>query len=136
MHETTILVETESCVFDRIGPRYIRQRYKPTASISHEGVKENGAVRDRLCGDEPSAVLVIFPAELLVNPPVTNVDHFREARERGCILALAVVTDSAQMHTASKLYFMYFRQAFPVQVFEEERDAHRWLLQRLAEAGA
>ena len=136
MEGITMLEETESCVFDRIGPRYIRQRYKPSATFTPERLKADGEVRDRLCGPLSSAVLVILPAEVPVNPLATNEDHFRATRDRSCILALAVVTDSAQMHTASKLYFMYFQQAFPVKVFDEEPDAHRWLIRQLEASGA
>lgn len=134
MNGPSIIEETSTATFERVAPRYIQQRYRPDARITQECVQENLLVRQRLCNGEPCAVMVVFPAEVRVNPSATNTDHFRDHRTKGDILALAVVTDSAQMHTASKLYFMYFQQAFPVKVFDEERDAHRWLLQQLAAA--
>ena len=135
MHGPSTIEQTSTAIFERMAPRYIQQRYKPDARITSECVQENQLVRQRLCNGEPCAVMVVFPAEVRVNPAATNTDHFRDDRAKGNILALAVVTDSAQMHTATKLYFMYFQQAFPVKVFDEERDAHRWLLQHLAAAG-
>jgi hypothetical protein len=45
--------------------------------------------------------------------------------------ALAVVVDSPEMYTASKLYFLYHQQPFETRVFEEERDARQWLREQL-----
>ena len=125
-------LETSLATLTLVEPRFIEQRYKPTARFDLKGLEENQRAREELCGGVLCAVMVVIPAEMPVHPPSVNMDHFRAERVKRNILALAVVTDSAIMHTTTKLYFMYFQQAFHVKVFEEERDARRWLREHLA----
>ena len=124
-------IETSIATVSLTGPRFVEQRIKPTARFETEGLKENNEALEQLCNGTLCAVLVVIPAEVPVNLPVVNVDHFRSEREKRCILAMAVVTDSAIMHATAKLYFMYFQQAFPAKVFEEEGDARTWLKEQL-----
>jgi hypothetical protein len=67
-----------------------------------------------------------------VQPELMNNDVYRDQRNKGHMWALAVVVDSPEMYTASKLYFLYHQQPFETRVFEEEHDARRWLRDQLA----
>lgn len=126
-------IETATAFITLSGPGFIEQRYKPIAQLTFADIHENSDARARLSPDEPCALLVLVPKEMVPNAPLTNEDHFRSTRAKSHIVALAVVTDSSMMTTVSKLYFMYHPQAFETKVFEEEYDARKWLQRKLAE---
>jgi hypothetical protein len=104
------MLETSLATLTLVEPRFIEQRYEPTARFDLAGLEENQRAREQLCAGMLCAVMVVIPAEMPVHPPSVNMDHFRAERAKRNILALAVVTDSAMMHTTTKLYFMYFQQ--------------------------
>ena len=120
-------IETATAFVTLTEPWLIEQRYKPITSITFANVHENSDARAQLCPEHPCALLVVVPKEIVPDPSMSNEDHFRSARAKAHILALAVVTDSSMMTTVSKLYFMYHPQAFETKVFEEEYDARKWL---------
>jgi hypothetical protein len=110
----------------------IEQRYHDTAQFSPEAMVENIAAMEELCGPHgPCGILSIFPAGMAIHPGLMNSDVYREQRTKGHMKALAVVTDSEELHTASKLYFLYHQQPFATRVFEEEHDARAWLRQQV-----
>ena len=118
-------------------PGIIEQRYLDNAQFSPEGLLQNLAAMETLCDHHGKCCLLsIFPAGMQVKADLMNNDHYRDQRNKGQIRALAVVTDSMEMHAASKLYFMYHQQPFETRVFEEEVDALRWLQSQLEEKGA
>lgn len=76
--------------------------------------------------------MIVIPVELPVDPSSANVDHFRKDSAARSILALAIVTRSAEASAATKFYFRYYAQAFEVRVFEDEEEAREWLEEVLA----
>lgn len=132
-HTTT---DTPHCTFTLLAPRLLEQRFKPSARFLPDVMLEVGRARDRLCAQETHALMVVIPAEIPVEPAATNVDHFAGERTKRRIHALALVAEDAQMHSVSKFYFSWYPQVFPVQVFDEERDALEWLKGQLAEIPA
>lgn len=85
-------------------PGWIEQRYRDDAQFSPEALWENLGVIAAFTAHGHCALLNIFPASMVVSPPLMNEDHFREQRPKENIRALAVVTDSEEMRTASRLY--------------------------------
>lgn len=136
MASAVACITTSTATHTLVEPGIIEQRYHATAQFSPEAVLENIAAMEALCGHHgPCGVLSIFPAGMAVHADLMNSDVYREQRTKGHMKALAVVTDSAEMHTASKLYFIYHQQPFPTGVFEEEHDALLWLRQQLKAVG-
>lgn len=126
-------IETASAVLSLVEPWLIEQRYKSMAALTFENIHENSDARARLSPDHPCAVMIVFPKDVVPNPPVANEDHFRSERAKKHILALAVVADGSLMNSVSKLYFIFHPQAFETRVFEEEAAARRWLHAKLGE---
>jgi SpoIIAA-like len=130
-------ITTSLATLTLVEPGIIEQRYLDNVQFSAEGLLENLAAMETLCDHHGRCcILSIFPAGLQVKAELMNNDHYRAQRNRGHIRALAVVTDSMEMHAASKLYFMYHQQPFETRVFEEEVDALRWLRAQMEEKGA
>lgn len=128
---------TSTATLTLVEPGIIEQRYHDDAQFSPEGLQENIAAMEALCDHHgPCGILSIFPAGMEIHPGLMNNDVYREQRTKGHMKALAVVTDSQELYTASKLYFMYHQQPFATAVFEEEFDARRWLRQQLKAEGA
>lgn len=131
---TPITRNTSTAQITLVRPGWIEQRFMDHAQFSPEALWENLGAIAAFSAYGPSVLLNIFPAGMVVSLPLMNENHFREQHPKENIRALAVVTDSAEMHTASKLYFIYHQQPFETAVFEDERDARAWLRERMAEA--
>jgi hypothetical protein len=127
---------TTTATLSLLEPGIIEQRYHDTAQFSQEALVENIEAMEALCGHHgPCGILSIFPAGMAIHPGLMNTDVYREQRTKGHMKALAVVTDSAELYTASKLYFLYHQQPFATKVFEDEHDALKWLRQQGRPAG-
>ncbi|MBK8498282.1 MAG: STAS/SEC14 domain-containing protein [Flavobacteriales bacterium] len=115
-----------------IADRLIEQRYHPLAIPSPALFLEARKARERITRKAgPSAVLIVLPLEMPVDPPSTNVDFFRQESQMRSILALAVVAESAVVNAATKFYFRYHAQSFEAKVFTEEAEARAWLQEQL-----
>lgn len=112
-------------VMPRFG--WIEQRYLDDAQFTEAAVAENQAVIDAFAEGRPYVLMNVFPAGMRVSLPLMDKDHYRDRRESDPVRAIAVVTDSAEMHTATKLYFLYHQQRFASEVFDDEEDARAWL---------
>lgn len=53
-----------------------------------------------------------------VHLDLMNKDHYIDRRGVDPAVAVAVVVDGEEMLVATRLYFMYHQQAFPVMVFD------------------
>ncbi len=129
--ETPIKHRTATAEIMRVRRGLIEQHFFADTQFSLDAIEANHAVINELSGEEPYVLLSVFPAGLRANPELMNMDHYRDHRSSNALRALAVVTDSQELHTASKLYFLYHQQAFPTQVFEDEFDARAWLAEQL-----
>jgi hypothetical protein len=127
IRKVPIIQRTSTAEIILVEPGWIEQRFQDDAQFSPEAVHENQMAIDVLAGDAPYVQMNVFPAGMRVNLPLMDKDHFREKRECNQLRAMAVVTDSEEMHTASKLYFLYHQQPFKTRVFEDEQDARSWL---------
>jgi hypothetical protein len=133
MTTTLRTTTTSTATLTVLEPGLIEQRYHVGAQFSREGLEENRLAVTAICEQHgPCVILGIFPAGMQVQPELMNNDVYRDQRNKGHMWALAVVVDSPEMYTASKLYFLYHQQPFETRVFEEEHDARRWLRDQLA----
>ncbi|MFN3874991.1 MAG: hypothetical protein ACK4L7_03640 [Flavobacteriales bacterium] len=133
MIQPTVL-ETPHCTFVLNQERLLIQRFKPSMRFEPRLIEHASAVRDRLIGDAPCALLVTIPAAVPVNPDASNTDHFQGERSRRRIIALTVVAEGQLLRSAAKLYFAWFQQAFPVLVTDSEAHAMDWLREWLRDA--
>src|SRR5436190_9499887 len=124
-------IRTSTATIALVEPGFIEQRYAPTARFTLNGLSETRSAREKLCADAPCVVMIIVPVEVPIEPPLSNTDHFRGESANRSIIALAVVTESGMMCSVTKFYFMYFPQAFPVKVFDDEDAARAWLRELL-----
>lgn len=118
---------TTSALIVRPHPGWIEQRYMDDVQFTEAVLMENQKAIDELAEGGPYVLLTMFPAGLQVSLPMMDKDHFRDQREANAVRAIAVVTDSAEMQTACKLYFLYHQQFFVSEVFEDEDSARTWL---------
>lgn len=126
--KTVESAETATATLTYVAPCILVLRYRDDAQFSPEEVMENMNAIKQMCDRMgPCCLLNIFPAGMMVQPPMMNDDYYRDQRDRQRIKAMAVVTDSMEMYTASKLYFVYHPQPFDALVFEEEHEALEWL---------
>jgi hypothetical protein len=123
-----VTIVTSNARLTLLEPGIIEQRYLADAQFTTEGLQENIAAMETLCDHHGQCcILSIFPSGMQVQPELMNSDIYRDQREKGHMRALALVVDSPEMYTASKLYFLYHQQPFETKVFEEEHDARKWL---------
>ncbi len=108
-------------------PGILIQRYGPDARFTVSLIKAATRERDRLCGREQHAMLVVIHKSIPVNPDLTNTDHFRDQRGMQRITALAIHAADRTMRGVCKFYFKWFPQPFPVRVFDDEEEALAWL---------
>lgn len=125
MERLTIKTTMAEIVRDR--PGWIEQRWNEHAQFTTEAVAENQQVIDELSGGTPYVLLSVFSAGMRVHTGLMNRDHYLDRRETDPVVALAVVVDGEAMLAATRLYFMFHQQAFPVSVFDEEHGARAWL---------
>ncbi|MBK7384217.1 MAG: hypothetical protein IPI81_12955 [Flavobacteriales bacterium] len=131
--EQPVTTTIDHCTFTFLAPRLLEQRFHSTARFNISTLRDVTKVRDKLCGKEPCAVMVVIPFEVPVDPSATNVDHFTGQRNKRLIHALAIVAEGAQMHSVSKFYFNWYPQIFPVCVFDATPEALKWLKASLTE---
>ncbi|MGV3637235.1 MAG: hypothetical protein ACO1NQ_06260 [Flavobacteriales bacterium] len=131
-------IETPTATVALVADAFVEQRHKAEARFVPGSVDLNRKARWKLTEGVRHVVLIILPAELPVQPPAMNEDHFRPDSEERRIIALAVVAPTAALNAASKFYFRYYAQAFEARVFEAEEEARSWLvgmLERVAARG-
>ena len=124
-------IENESACIVSDTPAFVEQRWHADAVFSPEAVERNQQAIDDLADGQPYVLMNIFPSAMQVSMELMNKDHYRERRDTDPVIAIATVVGGETMLAATRLYFMFHPQPFPVGVFEEERDAREWLERHL-----
>jgi hypothetical protein len=125
-------IETDSASVSLLADGLILQRFKSDARFDETVLGRIREAREQLAQGKRYGLLIVLPEGIAVQPQSMNADHLRwESNERR-ILAIAVVTDSADINAVSKFYFRYYVHAFEVKVFDEESDARDWLVEHMA----
>ncbi|MBL7938517.1 MAG: hypothetical protein JNL43_04080 [Flavobacteriales bacterium] len=125
-------VSTDTADITLVAPRFIEQRFRSDGHYGTAAIERNRLGRKKVSGGIPCVVMIVIPADLPVDPSSANVDHFRTESNERCIIALAVVTQTAAQSAVTKFYFRYYAQAFEVRVFDGEEEAREWLNEALA----
>lgn len=114
-----------------VAPRFIEQRYHPTVRFTPAVLFEARKARERITRKGACAIMIVVPPEIPVDASSSNDDHFREESDRRSIVALAVVAENPSMYSTTQFYLRYYPQSFETKVFAAEKDARKWLEERL-----
>ena len=125
-------VSTDTADVTLVAPRFIEQRFRRDGHFATAAIERNRLARKKVSGGVPCAVMIVIPADLPVDPSSANVDHFRKDSAARSIIAMAIVTNTAEQNAATKFYFRYYAQAFEVRVYDGEAEAREWLNEVLA----
>ena len=127
-------IETRLATMTMVEAGLLLQRFRENVRIDLPGFQENKEARFTLSGDEPCAMLSVFPREIDFDVRITSSDHFAPERGKETLTALAVVAQDSMVEMVSRLYFSYFPQVFNARVFNNEQSALNWLRQFVPEA--
>lgn len=122
-------IETRLATMTMVEPGLLEQRFRPNVRIDLPGFQENKVARFELSGDQPCAMLSVFPYDIDFDVRITSSDHFAPERGRETLTALAVVAHDSMVEMVSRLYFSYFPQDFTIRIFNNEENALNWLRQ-------
>ncbi len=128
---TPSIVETPLAHVERVAPRLVEIRFKHTVFIDAMGIAQIFEERKRLQGNDAVAVFMSIPADAELDLAVLGKDHFQANDGADGLIAMATVAQSSMNEMLAKLFFAYFPQGFPSQVFTEADQARAWLRERL-----
>ncbi len=121
------MVETPLAHLQRLTPRLVEIRFKPSVTIDVAGLATIFEARKRMQGADAVSLLVVIPPDAEMEIAVLGTDQF--ARNDGAegLIAMATVAQSSMNEMLTKLFFAYFPQGFPSQVFTDLAEARAWL---------
>ncbi len=125
-------ISTDTAEVVLVAERIIAQHMRPSTACSKTSSARLRKAREQLASGVRCSLLLVFPPEYVVDPQLTNEDHFRKESIERRIVALAVVAKNTAVSAISKFYFRYYPQAFEARVFDTEVEAHHWLQEQLA----
>jgi len=105
----------------------LHARFKPTAVLDAGGFAEVLKAGLALQKHEAGTVLMEFPQNVDFTTSFVREDHHALANATAHTTALALVTGNSFLQRLFDLYFAYFPQPFPLQVFTEKTAALAWL---------
>jgi hypothetical protein len=120
----------------RIRPDHLEVVYKPGCVLSTSGLREVAEVRRELMHGSPYGMLSIIPEDADFETSAMQVDHLSADREKGTLLAIALVTRANMIELMLKLYFSYYPWLDRIFVTDNEAQARTWLEKQLAEVAA
>ena len=123
MLEIGSALETDSATITLVADDLIEQHFKSGVRFDEDVLERNREAREELAQGKSYGLLIVLPEGVAVQPQSMNEDHFRWESDERRILAIAMVTDSADINAVSKFYFRYYAHAFEVKVFDEESEA-------------
>jgi hypothetical protein len=123
--------ETTSAIVERLHPTLATCRYKKGKTVCGKVVRENIEARWRLLGTERHAVLTVIPEDTTFDMSLLEEDHYTPAGPNDGTLLHAVVAQSDALAPIVELYFAMYPTPFASRVFQNEKEAMRWLDQQL-----
>lgn len=122
----------------RVRPDLLEARYLPGCTLTTASLAEVRQARQELMGEQPYAMLSFLPEDLDFELTAMNVDHLKEDREEGHLLAIAIVVRANMVEMVLKLYFSYYPWLRRIKVTDSEEEARNWMdeqFNQLAAAG-
>jgi hypothetical protein len=108
-------------------PDLIIARFHSDAYLDDKGIAEVIALRRLITRDKPVSVLAIFLAKVDLEPNAVSTNHYMEPETWVGLKALAIVATKPFHWSLGDLFFRYYPQPFPSDVFHTEEEARAWL---------
>lgn len=121
------LIETRLAIIEKVGNELLEVRFKPDVHVDRAGIDEILKERKRLCPEGSRNILTVIPGEPDFDLDVVTTDHYAGRGLENCTRALAIAAGSSLNERMAGLFFAYFPQEFSTRVFNNERDARKWL---------
>lgn len=123
----SLIRETPLAVLERVSPHRVEIRFKQGMFINVIGLAAIFEERKRMHGTEEVSLLVIIPDDADLDIAIVGKDQFKANDGVKGLTAMATVAGSTVSETLTELFFAYFPQEFPVQVFKGLGPAREWL---------
>lgn len=108
----------------------VEVRFKPGIVLSLDGITALLDARERMGGEAPRLVLIVFPPEDVdFHMEMIIKDNYEGRPVQQHSKAVAWVVRSAHNERFTRLYFNYFPSPVPAAIFLEEAEARTWLEQ-------
>lgn len=127
--------ETPSALVERVSPELVICRYKRGVKVDAAAVRENLAARMRFPGNEPYAVVGIFPEDVDFDMSLLEQDHYTDRVLKAVTRILAIVAEGALFEPIANLYFAYHPTWFLNRVFRTEEEAMVWVKKQIGKLG-
>lgn len=125
--------DTTIATLYRKAPDLLEVVYKPGCFLSTSALGEVAQVRRSLMGTVPHAMLSLIPEDADFELGAIQVDHLSKDREKGVLLAIAIVTRANMIEMMLKLYFSYYPWLHRILVTDNEKEARTWIEGQLRE---
>lgn len=120
-------VTTAIARLTRLRADLVEVHYFPGCTLSTIALAEVARARRELMGAHPYAMLSVLPPDVDFELNAMNVDHLREDREEGLLLAIAVVVSANMIEMVRKLYFSYYPWLRRILVTDKMDEARGWI---------
>lgn len=133
MPMTVVPVEVDTAIarLTRVREDLIEVRYFAGCTLSTGSLGEVARARRRLMKAHPYGMWSSLPPDVDFELNAMNVDHLREDREEGHLLAIAVVVQANMIEMVLKLYFSYYPWLRRILVTDKAEEARAWLEEQL-----
>lgn len=125
--------DTTIATLHRMAPDFLEVVYKPGCLLGTSALGEVAQVRRALMGAVPHAMLSLIPEDADFELGAIEVDHLARDREKGMLLAIAIVTRANMIEMMLKLYFSYYPWLHRILVTDNEKEARTWIEGQLRE---
>lgn len=125
--------DTTIATLHRMAPDLLEVVYKPGCFLSNSALGEVAQVRRSLMSGTPYAMLSLIPEDADFELGAIQVDHLSQDREKGTMLAIAIVTRANMIEMMLKLYFSYYPWLHRILVTDNEKEARSWIEVQLRE---
>lgn len=133
MSSTYVQRDTTIATLHRVASDFLEVVYKPGCFLSTSALGEVAQVRRSMMGTSPHAMLSLIPEDADFELGAIQVDHLSHDRERGLLLAIAIVTRANMIEMMLKLYFSYYPWLHRILVTDNEKEARNWIEGQLRE---
>ena len=124
------IIETSVAVFRRHTNGLIEIFVKPVSISKKEEMVENLSALNKLMGLGKSPFLIEFAEESLVTTEQVH-DIFAEGARTRLKSAEALLVHTDAHYEAAHRYRHYYQHSHPIEIFENRREAERWIGQYL-----
>ena len=120
------IIDTFAATLEVLKDDVLVVRFKEEVTLDVDGMREVIAARSALAGGRPRPVLTVLARDQDFHIGVPLTDFAPHVVASTC--AEALVSGQEFLRKLGHMYYSHFPMPFPTKVFDNERDAHLWLL--------